>query len=1014
MPTEEGLILVTGGNGFIGGHLARRLVAQGRRVRVADVCPTPYLETSGVELVVGSLLDPVFCARAIRGVTIVVHFAATMGGMGVIHADNNFVIYHENHTMTLNLLSASVSSGIQRFLYASSACVYPDALQGQGNTDVSLRETDVYAQLPPCPQGLYGLEKLHTEQVLHQYAERMEVRIARFHNIYGPGGSWKDGREKAPAALLRKMVAAKLADEPSPAIEIWGDGQQRRSFCFIDDAVDAIIRLLHSDCRQPVNIGSDRAVTITELANIAARVTGLDSNSARYRYLTDKPVGVGSRNSNNDFIRRVLQWTPATSLEDGMLQTGRWILGETKKLLSGADSAERADTLRRLQTSGLVDLRSHALMFAILLPITSRGTADPSECLKHLATFARSLASTTAYDVGHSGRRYGFRIYLAIDSDDAFLLEQSGPNKPEQVLRAEGILQIDTIVCNHPRGHVCSIWRDCARKAWLDGCQYFVLMGDDVVLQDMNWMSAIHNAFTELAVQESVPEGFGCVAFTDTSFPGMPTFPVVHHTHMEIFGGEVIPGSFVNQDGDPFLFQLYRRWNCSRMIPLRISNILGGSKAARYVKVSAPDWTFRPLGNATETVENWLRLRRPHIAQKLTLDVIVPCYRVDLSYLRRFLELQPSPTCTVMYIIIIDDPQSPNIKELLSEYSHRPDVRIRINRVNSGASASRNRGLRESSAEWVIFLDDDVTPNKDVLIETEKAIRANPDAAGFVGTALFPPADTIATAAIHLAGVTYFWDIARKRADDDDLPWGVTANLITRRNVEDHVEYDLMFPKTGGGEDIDYCRRKRNYSMRHGGKGFCAAPRVVVTHPWWNNGKRSYWRFYMWSKGDGALIGLYPEFTYREVAPNSAESILACVLIIFVGCITAVGNRMSSPGGLALISLGIRMVFASFTANILHDLYRHLWRDANRLTDINMSVRGFSLVLAVIESTLIRVFSEYGRTVGMLERKEYRLIGRSFDWFTGRAGNGPRNEENRNRLQRVSLSVVIFATLLSA
>ena len=418
-------------------------------------------------------------------------------------------------------------------------------------------------------------------------------------------------------------------------------------------------------------------------------------------------------------------------------------------------------------------------------------------------------------------------------------------------------------------------------------------MGDDVTLEDEGWMRGAHAGFVAMAADEGAPLGFGCIAFTDVGFPGMPTFPIVHHTHMDIFGGEVVPDIFVNQDGDPYLFQLYRRWGCSRMFSSRIRNSCGGSERARYTKQHAVDWTFDTLDDATVGVEKWLSKRDSAVARKLTIDIVVPCYRVQMPFLESLLQLKSSGTCTVMFIIIIDDPQSPHIGEFLQKYAHRPDIRVRINASNLGASAARNRGMRESAAEWVHFLDDDVTPRSDILIEAEKAIRAHPRAAGFVGNALFPPAENVFTTGVHLAGVTYFWDIAAKIADD--VPWGVTANLIARR-TRDGVYYDCRFPKTGGGEDIDFCRRKRACALERGGEGFRAAPEVVVTHPWWRVGKRSYWRFYMWSVGDGALVKMFPEYRYVDYTPNGAEQLLLCAVLV---CCMAARTSVSWLGRLA-------------------------------------------------------------------------------------------------------------------
>ncbi|KAI0676709.1 NAD-dependent epimerase/dehydratase [Trametes maxima] len=1006
MLNKAGLVLVTGGHGFIGGHVARRLRDLGYLVRVTDIVPQPPYGAPAVgEVVIGNLCNPSFCASVVQGVDYVLHFAATMGGMGTIHAANDTIIYQENHTMTENLVSACLAAGVRGFFYSSSACVYPESLQTPG-IDVSLAESDVWKNPPPHPQGLYGLEKLASELLLEQFRDRIEIKIARFHNVFGPLGSWYGGREKVPAAFLRKALAMQLSSESPPTFEIWGDGQQRRSFCFIDDAVEAVLRLLESGCNDPVNVGSDQDVSIQQLAQMAMASAGADIEKVEFEYRIDRPVGVGSRNSDNTFVRDRLGWSPTRSLEEGMRATGEWIRAQILQVSAAMDEAERRRYLALLQTSEMVDLRADAVTFAILLPITSRGSTSPEDCLVNLRRFARSLRETTADDLARLGERYAVKIYLAVDDDDDYLWQPYGEDLAAPILRAEGFLDVVTLKCRHPRGHVCALWRDCARRAFEDSCDYFILMGDDVELQDPDWMSAIHRAFSEFSTTEGVPQGIGCVAFTDTSFPGMPTFPAIHRTHMDIFSGEVVPDSFTNQDGDPFLFQLYRRWGCARMIPSRISNKLGGSEAARYDKVHAMGWTVGPLDNATKAVESWLARRAPDVQRKLTLDVIVPCYRVDMRYLDAFLALPSSGTCTIMFIIIVDNPLSPQIRELTQKYGERPDVRIRVNDHNMGASASRNRGLQESAAEWVIFLDDDVTPEKDLLLETEKAIRTHPHAAGFVGNAQFPSADSVFTAAVHLAGVTFFWDIAEKI--ERDVPWGVTANLIARRNVQDGVLFSLQFPKTGGGEDIDYCRQKRNFSLQRGGEAFRAAPAVKVTHPWWNGGRRSYWRFYMWSKGDGGLIKLYPEYSYRDLWPNAAECLLLGALVTLVGCALALcGVRI----GVQVLLSGVMFVIAVLTTNVAHDFYRHLVLHPERVRGMKTTVGGIWWVCAIAEGALIRVFSEWGRVIGILERGESSLLLKRFDWFCGVWGMDPREEEMGNNRVRLAVSIAMFAVL---
>ncbi|KAJ2912126.1 hypothetical protein MD484_g8287, partial [Candolleomyces efflorescens] len=1038
IPSPRNAVLVTGGHGFIvgGSYIAKALYNSGRYtlVRIVDTAPKPSIfedEAICHETIIGDLHDPYILNSALYDIQVVLHFAANMGGMGTIHADNDFFIYYDNHTMTLNLVRASIAAGVQRFMYASTACVYPEHLQQgslDGVGDVSLSEDDAFAcadaELLPRPQGLYGLEKLITELLLNQFpSPRLEVQIARFHNVYGPGGTYANGREKAPAALLRKAIALALlesTDQPRK-MEIWGDGSQRRSFLYIEDAVSAVLKLLDSNhLGSPLNIGSDGPITINGLAQLALNCVGVSEDEVEFEYRrNDRPIGVGSRNSNNERVTEVLDWKPTTSIEQGMKLTCDWMKAQILSDLP-TDPGERSLSLRRLLESLVVDLASDTVTFAVLLPITSRGGPQPSDCLENLETFAQSLIKTTLGDTivsqSLSGPSYALRVYLAIDHDDDFLLVDGSLNKAEHLLRKLGFSNVTTTICNHPKGHVCVLWRDCARMAWKDKCDYYVLFGDDVTVLDNGWMKKVDDEFHKLSSQRHVPLGVGCVAFTDTSFPGMPTFPVIHRRHMDVFGGEVIPDIFINQDGDPFLFQLYRRWGCSRMIEARVKNAIGGSDNARYEKKHTPNWSFDTLKNAVEKVSGSLP---PSITPTITLDIVIPCYRVNLSILSTILNLSCPSTLSVMFIIIVDDPTSPSIPHLEKLFSHRVDVRIRVNKSNLGASASRNRGLtQESSADWVHFLDDDIVPSNNLLSEVDSIIRRFPNAAGFVGNCKFPVASTVFQAAVHLAGVTYFWDIAEKI--ESDVPWGVTANLIARRTFNDGVIFDTRYPKTGGGEDIDFCRLKRAETLQRLGEGkgdsegvFQSAKDVVVTHPWWNGGKRSYWRFFMWAYGDGLLVSRFPELSYRDYAPNSAELACLCLFLSPVAALLLVIFTDTSDQWLGLlVAVTFRSLASMVFANVAHDLYRHLVLHPERDEVLNLGPgikRGPWFWFAVVESTVIRMFSELGRLGGVVDRREWGAIGRRFDWFTGRVGKGPLAEERMNNVQRMLLTVFLLS-----
>ncbi len=256
------------------------------------------------------------CLEATRGVDEVYALAADMGGMGFI-SNHHAAILHNNSLINLHTLDAARENGVRRYLYTSSACVYPEYRQLDANV-TPLKEQDAY---PAQPQDAYGWEKLVSERLCTHYREDygIETRIVRFHNIFGPHGTWDGGREKAPAAMCRKVAAAKLTG--NPVVEIWGDGEQTRSFCFIDDCVEGIHKLMRSDFREPLNLGQDRMVTINQLADMVAAVAGV----AIVKKHIPGPMGVRGRNSDNTLLRQVLGWEPRISLEEGLARTYPWI-----------------------------------------------------------------------------------------------------------------------------------------------------------------------------------------------------------------------------------------------------------------------------------------------------------------------------------------------------------------------------------------------------------------------------------------------------------------------------------------------------------------------------------------------------------------------------------------------------------------------------------------------------------------------------------------------------------------
>jgi nucleoside-diphosphate-sugar epimerase len=319
-------VLVTGAGGFIGHHLVTYLKGKGYWVRAVDIKEPEYEETAADEFELLDLRLREDCLRAARGVDQTYALAADMGGMGFISAHHAQILYN-NALINFHTIEAARIQGVKRYLYTSSACVYPEYKQTDANV-TPLQESDAY---PAQPQDAYGWEKLITERLCSHYREDygMETRIVRFHNIFGQLGSWDGGREKAPAALCRKVAVAKLSG--NPVVEIWGDGEQTRSFCYIDDCVEGLHRLMHSDFPEPLNLGQDRMVSINQLADMIASIAGVRIQKKH----VSGPMGVRGRNSDNSLLRKVLGWEPRISLEDGLARTFAWIEDQVKAKIEG-------------------------------------------------------------------------------------------------------------------------------------------------------------------------------------------------------------------------------------------------------------------------------------------------------------------------------------------------------------------------------------------------------------------------------------------------------------------------------------------------------------------------------------------------------------------------------------------------------------------------------------------------------------------------------------------------------
>ncbi len=326
MANTLGTVLVAGGGGFIGGHLVADLLSKGHAVRSVDVKPPSqwYQVHSDAENLVAdlSLLDS---ARAsVEGIDTVYMLAADMGGMGFI--ESNKAACMLSVLTSTHMLQAAHLADVSRYFYASSACVYAADKQTEAAAE-ALRETDVY---PAMPEDGYGWEKLFSERMCRHFAEDfgMVTRVARYHNVYGPNGTWDGGREKAPAAICRKVATAMISG--SHEIEIWGDGQQTRSFMYIDDCLEGTQRIVEGDSGEPVNLGSSELVSINQLVDIVEDIAGV---KCLRNYHLEAPQGVRGRNSDNTKILATYGWQPSTPLADGLERTYRWVYDQVKKSL---------------------------------------------------------------------------------------------------------------------------------------------------------------------------------------------------------------------------------------------------------------------------------------------------------------------------------------------------------------------------------------------------------------------------------------------------------------------------------------------------------------------------------------------------------------------------------------------------------------------------------------------------------------------------------------------------------
>jgi len=567
-----------------------------------------------------------------------------------------------------------------------------------------------------------------------------------------------------------------------------------------------------------------------------------------------------------------------------------------------------------------------------------------------------------------------------------------------------------------------------AEVAWSRGASWVILLGDDVVIDCPFHYRAIYRAFLQLSEDLGCPFGFGCPWLNDVTFPGFPTFPVIGKEHKKIFGG-LIPrhrcDSFCNQDLDPYLQRLYLQFGASPLLKdVELSNSRGGAaEDVRYKRIHAVGWRDWVLDDV-DTIRRYVSHHSPKGARpKLLVDVVVPSYRLDLEFLERICSLHVPENWRTTFIIIVDNPvllvkkiegirgmikstydhqtltlASCQLEKFLSEKSISStysgnNIRVRANLKNAGASASRNRGLDESAAEYVLFLDDDVIPESTLLEEYNKylcmnAVDEETLLMGLVGMVKFPrhPNLPLKHAAVLMSYLTFMFEISSK-AVNQHLAWGVTANLLVKRVPG--LRFDTVYAKSGGGEDVDFCLRMMGGHLK-------AAPNAIVHHPFWDGSLlHLFSHFFHWAVGDSALFNRFPTLVYHSY-PNAAETLLIIVLPMAI---------IFSWSYLILALVTILVVACDVTMDVAD------WKEfQNRCEVLEYRYHPWFYLRAHVLANLMVIVLEVGRLWGHLSRGQFVNVAKRFDWHCDRLPAIPRNFCRKELLKFASfISIICFA-----
>lgn len=632
-----------------------------------------------------------------------------------------------------------------------------------------------------------------------------------------------------------------------------------------------------------------------------------------------------------------------------------------------------------------------------------------------------------------------YMVVLAID-DDEYSTPQA--ERLEMALRNRKRMQ-QLIVIRNPINDgaapkICQIWDAMAQEAFQNGASWVVFLGDDIRIPCPFHYRAIYRFFLDMRMKFGLPVDsfFGCSWFNDKGFPGFPTFPIIGRDHYDIFGGCLIPEEhkdiFVNQDLDPYLQRIYLKFGAAPCLTkVDLVNECGGSDLvdARYPRVSAKGWRDRVLEQnvCVQPIRDYLHEHgKEMVPELLMVDVVIPSYRIGMEYLRNICSIEVPEFMRTTFIIIIDNPlrlinlvvkqigapadityaQAASIIESDLARTSCNNIQVRCNQENLGASASRNYGINESAAEYILFLDDDVIPAKNILRKygekLVESIKHSESILGLLGLVRFPRKDNMSVqhAAVFMSYLVFVFEIADSKIyQGEDPPWGVTANILFKKFPG--MCFDTRYAKTGGGEDVDFALR---LSEENGNLRLKACPSAKVEHLFWSDQVVPLCKhFYNWAVGDSALFHRWSSHVYTSY-PNFVETWVFLVLPS-----TAAMNEK-------LLHLCLTTVFM-FVCDVILEMgwkggeeFRHRCRLLEQKQDVSKT---FAIASHVLANFYVIVL-EFGRLHGHLKRRHFTNVTRRFDWHCGRLEYGRKNFVEREKAKLIAflLCLVVCSILL--